>query len=334
MKPAIQSEVNKGLNRYVVFVYILTIVLIFLSKYISPSFGSFAQIKAILVLSSLTVLVALGQGLVILTGELDLSVGKIITLSGVLTSMWLGNGDENWLMAIPIFAILLLVGFLNGYGVAALKIPSFIMTLAMSMIIYGCILGYTKGTPDGMSPRLLEKLMASNWFGLPSPIYVLIVVAIAGYFLQSRTKLGRTMQVIGSNRTAAHYAAIPVKRTIIFAYMISAVCAGLTGMILVGYSGGSTLNLGDAYLLPSIATVVLGGAAISGGSGNYLGTVGAAIFLTTVSTIIQALGISIGWQNVIYGLMILVVLILYRKDIYQMLQHQLRGWSTKKQEAA
>jgi ribose transport system permease protein len=334
MSKTIGSEVQRGLNRYVIFIYVLSIALIFASKLISPSFGSFAQIQAILVLSSLTLLVGLGQGMVIMTGELDLSIGKTATLSGVLTSMWMGMGEENLYMIIPILIILLLVGLLNGIGVTYLRVPSFIMTLAMSMIIYGCILGYTKGTPDGLSPKLFEKLMTSRWFDIPSPIYVLVVVAVLGFLVQRYTRFGRTLYAVGSNRVAAHYAAIPVKRAIITAYMVSALCAGLTGILLVGYSGGSTLNMGDAYLLPSIATVVLGGASIAGGSGNYLGTVGAAIFLTTVSTIIQALGISIGWQTVIYGLMILCVLTLYRKDLLQLIKHQLRGWSGNQRQAS
>lgn len=314
-----KKSLFSGETTYILFVFAISIVLILGSRVISPSFGTFTQAEAIMILASLLVLVGFGQGLVILLGELDLSVASLITLSGVLTAAWMGTGHTAWYSFPLILIILIFVGVINGLGVTLLKIPSFIMTLATQMIVTGVILGFTKGTTAGMPPGFLEKLMTSDFAGIPIPVYILVIVAVIGTAIQKLSKFGRQLYAVGSNRTAAKIAGLPVTGLIISTYAISALCAGLTGMMLVGYAGGASLNMGESYLLPSIAAVVIGGTSIAGGSGNYMGTVGAAILLTTVSTIIQALGISQGWQTFIYGFMIAFVLGFLRKDIYTFL---------------
>lgn len=304
----------RGHSGYVLFIYLLIIVLIIASKAISPSFGSLKQVELILIISSLLTLIGFGQGLVILLGELDLSIGSLISFSGVLTAAWLGVNPsiQSFLL---ILGIMILVGIVNGVGVTILQIPSFIMTLASQMIVIGIALGYTKGTVPGASPHFLEMIMSDRWGGVPIPIIILVVMAILGTIIQQYTRFGRKLYAIGSNRSTSYISGLPVNLLIISAYVISALMAGLTGMLLVGYSGGATLAMGDPYLLPSIAMVVIGGSSILGGSGSFLGTVGASILLTTISTLIQALGINQGWQVFIYGLMILIILGLLRQDL-------------------
>ncbi len=309
------TKLSRGESAYIIAIYLLSTLLILFSRFISPSFGSWSQIESILVISFLTVLIGFGQGLVILIGELDLSIGSTIALSGVLTTAWLGM-EPTWTSFLSIVLILVIIGCVNGLGVTFLQIPSFIMTLATQMIIFGVALGYTKGTVLGGAPAVLEKLIAGRWAGIPIPIYLLVIIAIVGTVIQKQTKFGRSLYAIGSNRRTSYLAGLPVTALIILTYIVSSVCAGITGMIIVGYAGGATLAMGEAYLLPSIAMVVIGGTSILGGSGNYLGTIGAAILLTTISTLIQALGINQGWQTFIYGFMILGVLGLLRKELY------------------
>jgi ribose transport system permease protein len=134
--------------------------------------------------------------------------------------------------------------------------------------------------------------------------------------IQRYTVFGRRLYAVGSNRATAAIAGVRVGRVVTGAFVASSLCAALTGMLLVGYGGGATLGMGDAYFLPSIAVVVVGGSSILGGRGNYLGTVAAAIFLQTISTLIQAMGISQGWQTFIYGFLIIAVVGLLRRDLY------------------
>ena len=217
---------------------------------------------------------------------------------------------------LQILGICALIGLANGVGVTLLNVPSFIMTLGTQLIIAGAALGYTKGTVPGTTPGFLARLMLGHWVGIPIPIFLLMAMAIFGTLIQRHTSFGRRLYAVGSNRASAHVAGVHVNRVIIGAFVLSAVCAALTGMLLVGYGGGATLGMGDTFFLSSIAVVVVGGSSILGGRGSYLGTVVAAVFLTTISTLIQSLGISQGWQTFIYGLLIVAVVGLFNQELF------------------
>jgi ribose transport system permease protein len=134
--------------------------------------------------------------------------------------------------------------------------------------------------------------------------------------LQRRTAFGRRLYAIGTNPGAAHIAGLPVKLVTILCYAISGGAAGLAGILMVGYSDGATLTMGQNYLSPSIAAVVIGGTSILGGRGHYLGVAGGAILLTTFSTIISALGIAEAWRIIIYGTVIIFALLLLQEHLY------------------
>jgi ribose transport system permease protein len=304
-----------GQGGYILALLLVSVVLMPLSRFISPSLGSWSTVSAILVVSSMLTLIGFGQGLVILVGELDLSLPSTISLAGVLTTAWMG-ASASPVTFLEILGIAALIGLLNGIGVTLLKVPSFIMTLGTQLIIAGVALGYTKGTVPGTTPGFLADLMLGHWWGIPIPIYLLLGAAILGTVIQSYTSFGRRLYAVGSNRATAHVTGIDVNRVIIGAFVVSAICAALTGMLLVGYGGGATLNMGDPYFLSSIAVVVVGGSSILGGRGSYLGTVVAAIFLTTISTLIQSVGISQGWQTFIYGFLIVLVVGFLNKEVY------------------
>lgn len=305
----------RGQAGYVLALLVVSAVLMPVSKLISPSLGSWSTISAILVVSSMLTLIGFGQGLVILVGELDLSLPATISLAGVLTTAWLGVTPTLGTF-LKILGIAVVIGLVNGLGVAVLKVPSFIMTLGSQLMIAGAALGYTKGTVPGTTPDFLARLMLGSWFGVPIPIFLLVGMAVVGTVIQQYTSFGRRLYAVGSNRATAQLAGVRVTSVVVGAYVVSAIAAALTGMMLVGYGGGATLGMGDAYFLSSIAVVVVGGSSILGGRGSYLGTVVAAVFLTTISTLIQALGISQGWQTFIYGFLIIAVIGLLNKEIY------------------
>jgi ribose transport system permease protein len=258
-----------------------------------------------------------------LVGELDLSLPSTISLAGVLTTAWLGT-SPSVLTFLEIIGIAAVIGLVNGVGVTTLRVPSFIMTLGSQLIIAGVALGYTKGTVPGSTPKLLADLMLGRWFGIPIPIFLLIGMAIVGTLIQRYTTFGRRLYAVGSNRATARITGVHINAVIIGAFVTSAVSAALTGMLLVGYGGGATLNMGDPYFLSSIAVVVVGGSSILGGRGSYLGTVAAAIFLTTISTLIQSLGITQGWQTFIYGFLIVAVVGLLNRELYGRVLRSLR----------
>jgi ribose transport system permease protein len=298
--------------------FAITVLLILGSRWISPSFGSWNQALAILVLSSFAMVVAFGQQMVILIGGLDLSVASVMTLGGILTFSWIGGAPAALLWGGPaVLLITALVGTVNGVGVALLRIPAFIMTLAMGIIVYSALFGITRGAPRGQASPVLSTLFTSNVLGVPPVVYLMIVITVLGSLLQRRTAFGRRVFAVGTNPDAAYIAGLPVQMVTILCYTISGAAAGCAGMLMVGFSGGATLSMGQSYLVPSVAAVVIGGTSILGGRGHYLGVVGGAVLLTTFSTIISALGIAEGWRLVIYGTVILMALLLVHEDFHR-----------------
>ncbi len=306
------------LNREVktaLILFLVSALLIAASRVLGPGFGSLQQIRAILIISSFLMVVAFGQQMVVLIGGLDLSVASMVTLGGVLAFNWVGSSLFGVVWGVP--AILLVaaaIGACSGIGVSILRIPPFIMTLAMGVILYGVTLGFTQGVPAGAASPYLGALFAPTGFGAPI-LYLMVVATLAGWFLQVRTTFGRKLYALGTNPTAAYVAALPVRRLVITTYAISGASAALAGVLLDGYSRGVTLMMGQAYLLPSVAAVVIGGTAIVGGRGIYLGAVAGAILLTTLSTIVSSLGIAEGWRTIIYGAVIFVALLMLRDDL-------------------
>ena len=306
-------------------VFAISIALILASRVISPAFGGLNMAQAILVLSSFVMIIGFGQGLVILLGGLDLSVASVMTFGGVLTFSWIGASGPALLWGIPaILLVTAFVGMVNGIGVTLLRVPPFIMTLAVGIIVYSLCLGFTQGTPRGQASPLLSALYTGRLLGIPLVIFFMLLAAIVGQLLQSRTPFGRKLYAIGTSDGAAYIAGIGVRRLTIATYAIAGACSGLAGIMMVGYAGGATLTMGQPYLLPSIAAVVVGGTSILGGRGTYLGTVGGAILLTTISTIIGALQMAEGWRTVIYGAVILLALLLMREKLLASLERGLR----------
>jgi len=310
-----------------VVLFALTAALIVGSRWISPAFGTWHQAMAIVVLSSFIMVTAFGQQMVILTGGLDLSVGSVMTLGGILLFSWLEQSPTVVVWGIPaVLAITGLIGAASGVGVTLLRIPPFIMTLAMGIIVYSAALGVTGGAPNGRPSPVLSALFATRIFGVAPVIYLLVVFALFATLLQRSTAFGRAVYALGTNADAAYLAGLPVKRITIVCYALSGASAGFAGILMVGFSGGATMTVGQAYLIPSIAAVLVGGTSILGGRGHYLGAVGGAVLLTTFSTIINALGIAEGWRIILYGTVILIALLLLREE-FSILIEQLRAES-------
>ncbi|KAF0251003.1 MULTISPECIES: ABC transporter permease [Pseudomonas] len=290
-------------------VFTLCILALFAAKWINPNAGSYQQVETILVLCSFLVVVAFGQGLVVLIGGLDLSIPSVITLGGILTAVWIGP-EGSTLKVGAVLAVCAGVGLLNGLGVVVFKVPAFIMTLAMGIIVYSLCLGATGGAPSGASPGALTWIMSGRVVGIPVIVILTVVGAFIAFIVQSRTRFGTRLYALGSNAEAAKFAGLHTLRLTILTYGLSALLAGITGMLLVGYSNGATLRMGDPYLLPSVAAVVIGGSSISGGRGSFIGTLGGALLLTILDMIISSLGFSQGWRTVISGGIILFAILL------------------------
>jgi ribose transport system permease protein len=305
---------NEDLGALALFV--LTALLILASGWISPALGSWNQARAIVVLSTFVMVVGFGQQTVILTGGLDLSVASMMTLGAVALFSWVGPEPAALVWGIPaVLALCAAIGAVNGIFVALLRVPPFIMTLAMGMIIASALLGITGGSPRGAAAPAVVALFAADWAGAPPIVYAMAVFAVLALVWQRATAFGRMVYAIGTSPDAARIAGLPVERVTVQCYAISGAAAGLAGMLSVGFASGATLDTGLDILIPSVAAVVVGGTSILGGRGSYLGVVGGALLLTTISTMISALGVAAGWRAVINGSVILIALLTLQEDL-------------------
>ncbi|HEY3720046.1 MAG TPA: ABC transporter permease [Roseiarcus sp.] len=268
--------------------------------------GNWNYYNSLIVLSSFLAVLALGQGSVILTGGLDLSLPWTIGLCGILLAGMVKGSDGRLIYALPlVLAIGAFIGLVNGVGVALLGISPVVMTLALNGILQGAALVYSNGTPDGFSSPLLRLFMTDQKF-IVTPVVVFVVAfVVVAVLLLGRTAFGRRIYAVGNGERVAALSGVSVGRTLIGVYMLSGLCSAIVGVMLTGFSGQASLGMGDDYLLPSIAVVVIGGTLITGGRGHYLGMLGGALLLTTLQTLLAGTTLPYATRAIVYGLVML-----------------------------
>ncbi|MDB4866531.1 MAG: transporter permease [Cohnella sp.] len=290
--------------------YLTMISLYIVSGILQPHFFSTDHVIQLLVLASFLGVLAIGQTLVILTGGLDLSLAYVLNLGAVImTQVTVQHGGGVALVAM--LAVGLLVGLLNGLGVAYLNISPIIMTLAMSSILKSVTYVYSNGNPKGNAPGWLRYMGTESFLGIRIALWFWVVLAAAVILLLAKTTFGRKIYAIGTNARVSYLSGIQNKRMIVMVYMLSALFAVLAGMMSVGFYGLSYLGMGDTYLLPTIAAVVIGGTSIIGGRGGYVGTIAGTVIIYVLLSILTVLNINDAGRQIIYGLVILIVLFLY-----------------------
>lgn len=290
-------------------VWALALVGIPLSRIVSDNFPSLSQVQSILTLALFLAVVAFGQGLVVLTGGVDLSLSSTVSLAAFAVGLLASDGVPLVVAVVAALACCAVVGAINGLLVARAGFPPFITTLAVGTVLASILLGVSQGTPAQPSPEPLTRLFrGTNLLGIPLPVWIFVLIVVIGATIQSSTTLGRRAYAVGNSTTAARIAGIKVESSIVLVYVVAAMVYGVAGILLLGYSSGADLNIGGPWLLPSLAAVVLGGSAIRGGSGSYVATAGGAVLLTIFGIDISAAGIAEGYKQVVYGLVILLAL--------------------------
>ena len=262
-------------------------------------------------------MVATGMMVVVLLGQIDLSVPWIVTIGGMMSTAAAGHGALGEALAIP-FGILCGVGFglINGIGVAYLRVPSMIFTLGINAVAQGLMVLRTGGSaPQDMATPTMRVLATGHVVaGIPNAVWIWLVIGIATVFLLNRTSFGRSVYGIGNREQAAYLSGIRTQRVVLLAFAFSGGLSALAGVLLAGYSTKAYQGMGDAYLLPAIAAVVLGGTSILGGRGSYLGTTAGVILITLLQSILSVMQIAEAGRQVIYGLVILAMLLLYGRS--------------------
>lgn len=292
-------------------------LLLFLGSLYSPNFLSPEYLLQQLKVGAFLGVIATGMMLVILLGQIDLSVPWAVTMGAMMASAATAYGPAGEAIAIP-FGILCGVGLglVNGVGIAYLRIPSMIVTLAVNAVAQGLMVAYTGGfAPQDSASAAMRYLAAGNLiFGVPNAVLVWAVVGLLAVFLLSRTTFGRAVYGIGNRESAAYLSGVPTQRVVMIAFALSGGLAAFGGVLLAGYAGKAAQSMGDAYLLPAIAAVVLGGTSILGGRGSYIGTVAGVILITLLQSILSVMQMAEFGRQIIYGIVIVVMLLVYGRS--------------------
>ncbi len=306
-------------RRKILFAYVAAVGLFVLGEILKPGFASGSGIQQILQLSSFVALVAAGQTFVILVGGIDLSVPWVLNAGAIVLIAESGGSSGKLAIGIVLALVLgLACGIVNGLGVALLGVPAVVMTLGMNGIVEGLSLGVTHGLSCGScqkpAPMSLVNLMTGKTLGLDTSLWIWLAIIVVVTFVLSYTTFGRRVYAVGNSGRVSFLAGVNVKLVTIALYALSGMFAALAGVALVGFGGSATLGMGDPYLFQSIAAVVIGGTYILGGRGNYLGTVAGAIVLTTLISVLLAKSAPDYARDIVYGVVILVILLLYGRQ--------------------
>ncbi len=270
-----------------------------------PHFLSMANLTNVVRQVSINGLLAVGVTFVLLTGGVDLSLGSVVALTGVVAALFAHPGG--YTLAVPILVGLLAgaaCGGVNGLVVTRGKVPPFIATLGMMTVARGLALVLSKGRPiSNMSPEMTR--IAGDWAHIPVPTLILVVVSLWAVWLLRNTLFGRYLFAVGGNEQAARAAGINVQRVKFLAYVLCGTLAGLAGVVLAARITTGQPNAGLAYELDAIAAVVIGGTSLSGGVGGVGGTLLGVLLLGVIGNGLDLLNVSSYYQQIVKGIIII-----------------------------
>lgn len=291
-------------------VYLLLIVLLIAVTVLNPSFAEPGQLVRYIQRVAPIAIVAIGQYFVIVSGEFDLSQGSLVTTQVVLAGTLIGQDDAKSLPVLVLLIVIgVVVGIVNGLATTLLKVPSFIVTLGMMLVLYGGVMWLTGGAATGNPADSFRQIGRGGITDLPVIgilpwAVVLLAAAVAVSVWLSRRPFGRTLVAIGDNPAAATFAGASVWLTKTAAFVISSLAATLAGVLLVGYAGVHP-SVGRGYEFIAITAVVLGGVVLGGGRGSVWGALAGAFALETLFTLLNFTSVPSTMRDAIQGAIII-----------------------------
>jgi ribose transport system permease protein len=287
---------------------VLAIILL-VATFLSSSFLTIGNLLNVVRQVSIVAIIAAGMTFVILTGGIDLSVGSIVAIAGVLSASVLYKTNSVLLAIVVALVVGSAFGLFNGVFITRGNIPPFITTLATMVLARGCVLVFTNGSPIATKIKTYNFIGKGYFLGLPFPVWILIGVYIGGHIILKYTTFGRSIYSIGGNREATRLAGIDVKKMETLVYTISGFLAGLTGLVLTARLGSAQPTAGTGYELDAIAAVILGGTSLSGGQGAVVSTVIGAMILGVLDNILVLMNVNPFASNIVKGAVILLAVL-------------------------
>lgn len=283
---------------------------------LNPSFIQPSNLLNLLRQVSINALIAFGMTFVIITGGIDLSVGSILGLVGALTAGLMVQGVPAIIAIIGGVLFGGILGMINGLVITKGNVAPFIATLASMTIYRGLTLVYTNGNPiTGFGDSYAFQFLGRGYLlGIPFPVVIMLVVFAILYVILHKTTFGRKTYSVGGNETAAYIAGINSNKVKIWIYGISGMVSALAGLILTSRLNSAQPTAGASYEMDAIAAVVIGGTSMSGGKGRLVGTLIGALIIGTLNNGLNLLGVSSFYQQIVQGFVILIAVLLDRKN--------------------
>ena len=295
-------------------------VLFVISGLVIPDYMSWGSVRTLLLLSALLGIPSIGQTGVIMIGGIDLSIPAIIGLADVAVTELAGYGLPFWQTALIVIAASVVIGLINGGLSLVLSVHPLVVTLATGYIILGGVLAWTHAQYTGTVPGWL--VTASSVGGhvgpipLPGSVLLWIVLIAAFLFLEAMTVWGKRFYAAGANRQAARLALARPDRIWLSTFVVSALCAAICGVLYAGFSGEADANVGQALLFQTVTAVVVGGTSLLGGRGGVGRTVGGALIVTELGTLLIGVGLGAPVQQIFLGGLMVVLVALYGREAH------------------
>jgi len=294
------------------YVIVMAIVLesIFFAVY-APQFLSLPNLINIALSIAITGILAVGMTAVILTGGIDLSVGSVAALAGIVAAMTAASGAPGALVLAVLAAlgVGLAVGAFNGLMVARFRVPPFVTTLAMLTICRGLAFVITEGRSISDLPPGFGLFGRELFLRVPVPVWLMLLVFAAGWFVLKRMTFGRYVYAVGGNREAAFLAGVNIKGVTMLVYVLNGLLVGLAGLVLASRLGAGVPNAGNQYELDVIAAVVVGGTSLNGGRGSVIATLWGAVFIGVLNNGLNLANVDPYVQKIALGIVILLAVL-------------------------
>lgn len=301
-------KLKKNINISKCMVYIIFLVVLSLfAIFIGGSFFSLNNILNIIRQTAVVSMIAVTMMFVIAIGEIDLSVGSTIGLSGLMAALVLQSTDNIPLAILAALAVGLVVGLINGLLIVALNLPSFLVTLGMQMVLVGTSMWITNTTAIPIGNTTFTFIFGGGSIGkLPLLLLWVLITGAVGYIVLNRTPYGKKVLAVGGNATSARYSGINVKKIVVYVFVYSSLMAALGGMLYAGRMSSGRYTFGDGLELDAIASVILGGTSMAGGNGSIVGAIIGSLLIGTINNGLMFFGLSTAQQTVAKGAIIIL----------------------------
>lgn len=307
MAPALERQWLQGAARFIVLLCVCAVMAVLTrSDEYGLVFLNLNNLLNIVRNASILIIIGVGQTITLTAKDVDLSVGSVLSLTSVVAAILLNRYGIPFPLAIlAALAIGTLLGLVNGLLITQVGLPPFIATYGTLWVLFGFAYLILQGAVIYGFPAGFRFIGNGTLLGVPMPIVVMLAVFSLGYFVLYYTTLGRRFFATGANIETARMSGIKVERVIVIAYVISGFLSALAGLVLIAFTNGAEARIGDRYLLPVMAVVVMGGTSLAGGQGNLAGTLVAALIMAVIHNGMNILAVPAIWQSLVVGLLII-----------------------------